>query len=138
MDLYFKLEKLGNFYNCEKRAWLDNPLNLSNTRTFNPSKDRGRCREKDFDRAFDAALSKLGGLRQSAKEYYSYLTYDSAPWGSHEKMYAWKLNTGKTMSCQEQSKNAVKDILPDLFPSNVDWEAYGHNESIKGKDYLIR
>jgi len=48
------------------------------------------------------------------------------------------LNTGKTMSCQEQSKNAVKDILPDLFPSNVDWEAYGHNESIKGKDYLIR
>jgi len=137
MTMYIKLEKMGNVFNCPRRAWFINPLKLDNTRSYDPEKERGKCDDEDLDRAFDTAINQLSGLMQKGSEYFKYIEYNNVEGGSHEKIYSFVNFTGKRMQCANKKENE-RPSTGELYPRDVEWRPFGVQYENKDDKSLIR
>ncbi|MBI2520634.1 MAG: hypothetical protein HYV97_09460 [Bdellovibrio sp.] len=138
MQIYFKLEKLGYFYNCSKKAWMDNPRKTDGTWTYDPLLDRGVCRDEALDMAFDAAITKLTVLKQGNEEHYRYMDYDNGDGGSHLKLHSWLNVSGKTLQCSSKSDAKLSEDRNKIFLDDVTWINFSLQRKFLDDKTIIR
>lgn len=116
--------RLGNYYNCGKKAWLDNPLRADGKYEYDPYVEFLKCGNYDIDDAFAQAVKVLVMKSKNNQEHYSYIEYDNARGGSHRKIHNWTYFTGKELSCLKKDENLM-NTQPDKdrlqFPEDVTW-----------------
>ncbi len=138
MEIYYRLERLGYFYSCEKKAWMDNPRKADNTWTYDPGVERGRCKDAALDVAFDSAITKLTVLKQGNEEHYRYIDYDNGEGGSHAKLHTWINVTGKEMQCTSKQETNIADEQAKVFPDDITWVDFAKRTDVDDRNFIIR
>lgn len=136
MTMYVKLEKLGYFYSCGRKAWFENPIKVNNERIFNPEVERGRCDDSDLDYAFSSAITFLEGLRRNGSEFFKFIAYDSQVGGSHKKLYSFVDVTGKKLVCLDEKNNEYLDEFK-ILPDDISWKNFEERFD-SNRDKMIR
>lgn len=132
LEAFVNLDKMGHFYLCSRRAWIENPILNNGKRTYGKENMRN-CTGEELDLAFDGAITFFAGLRRASRDHYKYIEYDSGIGGSHQKIYSWVFDDGKKLKCPSDFKTSTND---SLFPSDIRWEPF-YEKVIKGRgDYI--
>lgn len=118
---FYKLERLGHYFNCNQRLWQENPyLPNSNRREFDSYSQIQKCTDEDLDMAMSQMMTYMNSLRLSGKEFYRYVEYDDTSFGTHQKLYSWVNVEAKTMGCLDP-KISKKLVQFSVFPDDVKW-----------------
>ncbi|HAZ14292.1 MAG: hypothetical protein A2X86_18880 [Bdellovibrionales bacterium GWA2_49_15] len=138
MQIYYKLERLGYFYSCAKKAWMDNPRKADGTWTFDPLEERGSCKDEALDVAFDSAITKLTVLKQGNEEHFRYIDYDNGDGGTHLKLHSWVNVSGKGLQCTSRSEARLAEDKNKVFPDEVTWVDFARHMKMFDDKTIIR
>ena len=108
------MEDLGSVYNCNLKSWVYNPKKDNGESYYNQKEILKSCSSVVLNRAFDQAPRRLELYARKPVRNYTYLEYDTGPYGLHEKIYSWLENTGKKQSC-EKSQRKKRVFPPDIY-----------------------
>lgn len=133
LNAFLKAQKLGYFYDCGRRAWLQNPMRINGKRTYEPNEMMRGCSSSDFDEAFDRATTLLTGIYRSGAPSVRYIGYDSGVGGSAQRLHAWVADSGKRLSCVASKYYDGVSV----FPEDLSWKELGWIKSWS-RDDLIR
>ena len=138
MQIYFRLERLGYFYNCAKQAWMENPRKTDGSWTYDPLAERGFCKDEKLDVAFDAAITKLTVLKQGNEEHYRYIDYDNGDGGTHLKLHSWVHVSGKGLQCLSKTQASLSEDKNKIFPDDVTWVDFARKLKFYDDKSIIR
>ncbi len=124
----FILDEQGFYYNCAQKTWYPNPLNADSTYVYSTLKELNRCRGREVEAMFDAAVNGMGIMENHIGKSYRFVEYDTQSGGSHQKVYSWLPYSTKRLSCPNP-----KIELEDSFPVDIEWQEFrdGKAESIR-------
>lgn len=127
IQAFTNLEKNGFYYSCAEKAWAYNPK-VSDDRYYNDQvKELERCKGSYFEKSFDQAINGLLLMKRQVNKSFRFIEYDSEHGGSHQKIYAWVEDLGKSRVCKK-AKNSTKENQFDLFPQDVVWQNFTSSE----------
>lgn len=121
LDIFYKLRKLGYVYLCKDMAWIYNPKYSSVENKRDLADQINQCSGKQLDMAFSRAIDFLRGIKGSGVEHYKFVEYDSALWGTKQKLYSWAKVSGKKLRCYKK-EIGFKNHDYSIFPRDVEWE----------------
>lgn len=130
---YFIAEQTGHYYDCSRRAWLENPVRVDGTRTYNTDKLLRECTSADLDEAFDRAITLITGVYRSGLPSARYIGYDSGYGGTGQRLQTWVQDSGKRLSCVPRSYYERVSVFPD----DLAWKELGWIKTWS-RDDLIR
>lgn len=133
MRAYFIAEESGYFYDCSRRAWLENPIRVDGTRTYNTDNILKECTSVDLDEAFDSAITLITGVYRSGLPSARYIGYDSGYGGTGQRLQSWVHESGKHLSCVPQTYYERMTVYPD----DLNWKSLGWIKTWS-RDDLIR
>jgi hypothetical protein len=127
LQAFTNLEKNSFFYSCSDKSWSYNPK-VDETHYFNnQNKELERCRARDLEKSFDQAINGLSLMKSQTNKEFRFIEYDSGQGGSHQKIYAWIAEEGKTHICKNK-KDRTKENTFDVFPQDVTWQGFTPDE----------
>ena len=116
--------QLGYYFNCPKRAWVENIIDDSGKYRVDPFKELNRCGNFDIDYSFTEAVKQLVLRGKNNLEHYAYIEYDNSEGGTHKKIHSWVYFSGKNQVCTK-SKQSVETLQSEkdrfIFPDDVRW-----------------
>ena len=119
---FFKLQRLGYYYECSPRRWVKNPFEYYQKRLYSPTKELQKCTAQEFNEAFPKAIKAMIRLKNLGKEHYRYVDYDNHRYGTHEKIYSWVRDRPRQFRCLDKSKEWTTNQLDlSIFPSDIQW-----------------
>ncbi len=118
---YFKLYRMGYYYNCNRSSWFENRLSNDGNRIKEWEKELNRCSEVELNRAFVEIPSFFRKLHNRFKERYRYIEYDSGIGGTHQKIHSWVFVEYKKLKCREKILN-YRNNEESIFPKDVTWQ----------------
>lgn len=123
---YYKLVKMGYYFDCGRGIWVSNPYIEKGSRLVSPKNQFRYCKEKDVGKAMEQMPAFLNSLRDGSRNGIRYVDYDNLDFaprlGTHGKLYSWVENDNKSLSCsKDKDGNLFKSKLP-TFPKDIDWE----------------
>jgi len=116
---WLNLEDLGRHYVCGSNAWIKNPKLANGKRRFDHS-DRGVCSSESIDLGFNSGINIMASLAGSSEPHYRFIEYDYGIGGSHELLFSWVPEDGKSLGCDVRELEE-KEVL---FPSDVVWKDF--------------
>jgi len=128
--------RLGYYYNCSKRTWLENTVGLDGKLQIDPYKELERCTNYDIDPAFSQAVNILVNRAKNDREHYAYIEYDNGEGGSHENIQSWVYFSGKMLSCLDKKDELLtlqSDKERTQFPEDVKWIPFIPQHNYKNK-----
>lgn len=124
LDAYYRLSEDGYYFNCDRQAWMSNPLVQKNRRLVSLKNQFRYCPKGSVDEAMARMTGFFEALRERMKNSYRYVDYDSHTWGTHTKIYSWVKHDNKVMECnKDQDGVYLKNKLP-TFPSDIHWSRF--------------
>jgi hypothetical protein len=132
---FSNLEKNSFYYSCSDRAWSYNPKVDSEHYFVNQMKELERCRARDFEKIFDQSINGIAQIKNQTNRSFRFIEYDSGRGGSHQKIYAWVSDIGRSFACKNKkdriagSNVGANDLQPELFPQDVVWESFAPDDA---------
>lgn len=127
LQAFTNLEKNQFYFSCSDKSWSYNPR-VDDSRLFNSqTKELERCHARDFEKSFDQAINGLSLLKSQTNREYRFIEYDSGRGGTHQKLYSWVAENGKTFMCKNKKglfKKSQPETQFDVFPQDVVWESF--------------
>lgn len=120
-DALSKVNSLGNYYSCNRKVWIENPLVENNKRYFQDKDLFLNCSARDIDIAFESSIKYLKDLNQNHRKTYRFIDYDRGAQGTHNKLYSWVPVHGRKYECSNsEDKNISNNYL--IFPTDIKWK----------------
>jgi hypothetical protein len=123
LQVFTKLEKNGFYYSCSDKAWFYNPK-VNDTQFYNDqNKELAKCKARNLEQSFDQAINGLSLMKNQINKSFRFIEYDTQRGGSHQKLYSWVEDSGKTSVCKNKKAANLdnKENQFDLFPQDVVW-----------------
>lgn len=121
---FMNLRGLNFFYSCDNKSWGHNPYNFEKMEFVNNFEaEIAKCNSSQINFAFSTAPNKLEMLVRQNIISFKYLTYDSSPGGSHQKIYGWVPFNGLGPYCKDpkEKETYLRDFQTSHFPADVRW-----------------
>lgn len=123
IQAFANLEKANFFYNCSQKSWSYN-AKVDNEHFLNDqSKELERCSARNFEKIFDQSINGLALLKNQTNKSFRFVEYDTQRGGSHQKIYAWIADEGRSQACKNKKRD-TKENQFDLFPQDVVWQSF--------------
>lgn len=117
IQAFFALERLGLFYHCRQRRWLENISYSDGQMRYDRDAILRECSPTELDDAFERAVEKLARLDSIERPHFRYVRYDMGSGGSNQEVFSWVKHTGKSFVCRRsKSRPMVSD-----FPQELRW-----------------
>lgn len=120
-DALLKTYSLGNYFSCERKVWLENPLVDVGKRSVALDKMFKGCDDRDIDIAFESSVDYLFSLNQSNRASFRYIDYDKGVFGTHNKLYSWVKTSGRVLACQDDKDESFSKLAA-IFPNDIEWK----------------
>jgi len=125
-NAFFLVKGLENIHVCPENLWTKNFYNYKKgAMEYDFFKELRKCSGKELDHAFVRAITKLKNLGHQGLPSYKYITYDSEPGGSHQKIYSWVQNHGLDLNCSSKKVRKIRAKKWAFgFPPDINWQNF--------------
>lgn len=123
IGMYIRLHKEGYYFDCGRKAWLQNLYNVNGDPVHRLQDEIDMCSDKDIDLAMDYMPNHLKSLKGNFGRYYRFIDYDTHEFGTHRKVYAWIQMKNKKFDCRPDPNSMVMDKM-NVFPEDASWKRW--------------
>lgn len=120
MEIFYRLNKDGYYFDCGNKTWHRNHLNAQGLPVYNLKKEISLCSDRDIDTAMTYLPNFLNGLKGSDHSYYRFADYDTHSFGTHRKLYSWLKVKSRKYDCSTDPNIQIRKEI-NIFPENISW-----------------
>lgn len=115
MHAFFITVNKNFVFDCSTRTWMRNYRVANGKVAYDINKELRMCSTKNFNQAFEGAISVLTSMQSTGADYFDFIEYDSGKNGTTNKFYNFVKKSGKKQSCNKDSNAG------NVFPTDISW-----------------
>lgn len=120
IGIFYQLHKDGYFFDCKRRIWRENNLDVRGEAIYDIRRDIVSCNEDDIDQAMFYLPNFLTSLKKGTSNFYKFIEYDNHSFGTHNKLYSWVKMPARKFECSKDLNAAIIKET-NVFPEDVKW-----------------
>jgi hypothetical protein len=123
MGMYLRLHKEGHYFDCRRKIWAENVINVNGEPGHKLQDEIDDCSEKDIDSAMEYMPNHIKAMKSGMGYFWRFIDYDTHEFGTHRKIYSWVKMNRRKFDCRPDPNELILDKLT-VFPEEASWKRW--------------